>query len=205
MGWHLPVVLVSPLMLGLLALVASISWPRRAIVWSLLLPAWVLAAFGLRLLTARQELRGPVQLWCRVDAPGLWLMACALPLSALLLHWGRGTPEADRLRTPLWRFAAFQALVAGIGILPLPLLAVVVGLSGPHTWRARGVRYAVGAGVVAAFLCWPWPGIVDAVSAGTLGTCAGMLRPDSRVRRILIGTSVILALLGTARVLTHLP
>jgi len=204
MEYHFLVVLASPALLCLSATAAAALWPRRGVVWALLLPAWILAGLDLGLLTMRHELAGPVLRWCRVDALGLVLASCAMPASALLLRTSASSRASRRLRATPWRFAAFQASMAGLGILPVPLLPVALWLAGEHDWRWRVAPRVLAASTVLAFLAWPRAGLVDLLAAGTTGFTALAVLPGSTARRITVAAAALLAVLHAWRALEHL-
>lgn len=199
MGFHLVAVLLSPLLLCLLGALATALWPRRLLLWAFLAPAWVLAAMSLGLLEHRHELAGPVLRWCRVDAPGLWSTALAMPLGALFVGWQRGSDRVAALREQPWRCALWQGSVAALGLLPAPcFLAATVLLRG-WVWRWAGVPTLLGGTGLAALLASPWPGWVDLLAASAMGQLAVGLRPATGAARVWIVLASGLAALALWR------
>lgn len=175
MELHLPLVLATPTLLCLLAAVAAIVWPWRVVLWPFVLPAMLLAAGCLGLLPCRDEIVGPAVRWLRLDVPGLFVNATALPFAA---WWARrfervgiATPLAKPHRRALW-----FALVAAIGLTPLPL-AGVGGWPFGLAWRSPAAKCLALVLTVLAVACWPWPRLVDVATAFALFAFAWALRP----------------------------
>ncbi|MBK8096247.1 MAG: hypothetical protein IPK26_04025 [Planctomycetes bacterium] len=183
MAWHLPLVLLTPTLLCLLAALAAAAWARRGVPWFLLLPAWALSALNHGLWTARAEFAGPVLQWCRVDDPGIALSIVVLPLSALVVWRWRADPEVAALRAVPRRLPLLQAALAATCFLPLPTLLWLLTGAGPWRWRIAGARWWFAGGFVVATLTWRWPGAVDAVGAVVLGAAVLAVRPFSRTQR----------------------
>jgi len=186
MGYHLLVVLLSPLLLSLLAMATGALWPRRLVVWLTLLPAWVLAAFNVRLLTFAEELSGPVQVLGRLDLLGILLSSFAMPVSAGLVWMNRFSEPCRALRASPWRYGSFQASMSGLGILPLPIPLWSMWALRAWQWRWPHTPYLLAGGAMLALVTWPWPGVVDLVSALTVGIAAFMLQPRSLARRFVV-------------------
>lgn len=183
MELHLPLVLATPTLLCLLAAVAAWVWPWRVVVWPFVLPAALLAIGCLGLLPCRGEITGPAAHWLRLDVPGLVANAAALPVAA---WWGRrslrNADREGRIGRP-WRFAAWLAVVAAVGLTPLPLAALAVWPLGPFAWRGPTGSRLVAVLFVLASACWPWARLVDAISGLTLAVCAGSWSPTTRAQR----------------------
>ena len=150
MGYHLLVVLLSPLLLSLLAMATGALWPRRLVVWLTLLPAWVLAAFNVRLLTFAEELSGPVQVLGRLDLLGILLSSFAMPVSAGLVWMNRFSEPCRALRASPWRYGSFQASMSGLGILPLPIPLWSMWALRAWQWRWPHTPYLLAGGAMLA-------------------------------------------------------
>lgn len=199
MGFHLVAVLLSPLLLCLLGALASALWPRRLLLWAFLAPAWVLAAMSLGLLEHTHELAGPVLRWCRVDTPGLWLTALAMPLATLYVRWQRGADCTAALSTKPWRYALWQGSVAALGLLPVPCFLLATALLPGWAWRRANVPTLLGGAGLAALLASPWPGWVDLLTALAMGLLAVGLRPVTTAARVWIALASGLAVLALVR------
>lgn len=175
MELHLPLVLATPVLLCLLAAVAAFVWPWRVVTWPFLLPAMLLAAGCLGLLPCRDEITGPAVRWLRLDVPALLVNAMALPIAA---WWARRCERSGAAgsRSLPHRRSLWLALVAAIGLTPLPLVGIAAWPFG-LAWRSASARYVAVGLTLLAVACWPWPRFVDAASALALAAFALSLRP----------------------------
>ena len=175
MELHLPLVLATPLLLCLLAAVAAFVWPWRVVAWPFLLPAMLLAAGCLGLLPCRDEITGPAVRWLRLDAPALLVNAAALPFAAWWARRFERASVADALASPC-RSSLWLALVAAVGLTPLPLVGIVAWPFG-LAWRSVIARRGALVLTLLAVGCWPWSRAVDAATALALVVFAWSLRP----------------------------
>lgn len=178
MELHLPLVLATPTLLCLLAAVAAFVWPWRVVAWPFLLPAMLLAAGCLGLLPCRDEITGPAVRWLRLDVPALLVNATALPIAAWWARRGERSDTASSLALP-HRRSLWLALVAAIGLTPLPLVGVAAWPFG-LAWRRASARRVVVVLTLLAVACWPWPRTADAASALALVVFALSLQPTER-------------------------
>ena len=199
MAWHLPLVLLTPTLLCLLAALAAAAWARRGVAWLLMLPACCLSALNHGLWTARTEFAGPVLQWCRVDDVGIAWSIVVLPLSELVVWRWRADLEVLALRSVPWRLPLLQAALAAACFLPLPTLLWLLTAARPSRWRIAGAGWWLGGGFVVAAMTWPWPGAVDAVSAVVQCAAAAVVQPTSRAQRGVRSLLVFFAVLAASR------
>jgi len=178
MELHLPLVLATPLLLCLLAAIAAFVWPWRVVAWPFVLPAMLLAAGCLGLLPCRDEITGPAVRWLRLDAPALLVNAAALPIAAWWARRCERASAAGALMSPCRR-SLWLALVAAVGLTPLPLVGIAASPFG-LAWRSAMAQRGAMVLTLVAVACWPWPRYVDAVSALALAVFAWSLRPTQR-------------------------
>ena len=179
------------------------SMTRRTALASLAaLPAWALAAGCFGLIGYRHELAGPVLVWCRVDVVGIVVTMAVLPTAALLAWRARAAPAVVALRTKPWRGALLQASLAPLGLLPLPMLLPSMALLGSWSWRRETAPRWLTAATGAALLAWPWPGVVDALTAATMLGTALLLRPEAPGQRPWLLLASAAALLAAVRALS---
>ena len=178
MELHLPLVLATPTLLCLLAAVAAIVWPWRVVLWPFTLPAMLLAAGCLGLLPCRDEIVGPAVRWLRLDVPALLVNAAMLPIAA---WWARCFERAGTVSplVPPYRRALWFALVAAIGLTPLPLVGIAAWPFG-LAWRSAAATGTALVLTALAVACWPWPRLVDAATALALVVFALSLQPKLR-------------------------
>lgn len=178
MELHLPLVLATPTLLCLSAAVAAFVWPWRVVPWPFVLPAMLLAMGCVGLLPCRDEIVGPAVRWLRLDAPALFVNATALPIAAWWARRRERSGAASALASPCRR-ALWFALVAAVGLTPLPLVGIVAWPFG-LIWRSSAAQRGAMVLTLLAVACWPWPRYVDVVSALALAVFAWSLRPSQR-------------------------
>lgn len=125
-GFHLVLVVVTPMMLGVAGAIAAWIGGKRWLAWACIAPACFIAAMSYGLWPLRDEIAGPVTTWCRVDAPGIALAIVAMPLVAFT--FGRRASSAPC-------FSLQQAAAGGLAFVPLPLFVGLTWLVDRCPWR----------------------------------------------------------------------
>lgn len=200
--WHVPLVLLTPLILAVVAASLLSFLPRsRVLTVVLLLPAWVLQIVLLSMWAWSDALAGPAVLVLR---PTWWGLLGPLVL-ALLAAWRFRLVSVDHLprRLAPWRWAALQACALAMPILPiaLPALLALWLVDGRPPRRLRGRWRTVGALGLVALLPWlAGPPASEFIAALILAGLLILLWPRRLERQLLLVAVISLMI----QVITHL-
>jgi hypothetical protein len=191
LAWHVPLVLVTPAILAIVAAIALRLAPRPWLAWVAVLPALALQSLLLRQPGIRPALAGPAVEWLN---PGAAAAFGGLLGAALVLGWCRpAVPALGWRRPPPWRWCALLATALAIPLLPLPALASIqlVLLHGRRpVWRVRACGPMVhGAAVILSATWFVDPALAATAAAVVHLGAALALVPDRRTAFPLLATA----------------